>query len=197
MVNNVSMGAVQIFSLDMASVNLALIQLQERIDELKGLRGRAEIWDRARAEDPRITQDVLTVGSVENAESVVNVAFLAAQSAPVLLMTPGVTYVESSTQLRQRINFNATQPLEARITIAGFGTEAGTGKSVAIVKEDETVIASVTWDGKLEGVYNGEYTAVTFEMDQTVRVYVKASSVTEHLVLQRVNFDMRYNTITI
>lgn len=63
MVNNLSLGPVQIFTLETASVNGALRDLSERIDALKGLRGRTEIWDRTRVDDPTQAQDALTLGA--------------------------------------------------------------------------------------------------------------------------------------
>ena len=84
MSRNLSMGPVQVFSADIASLNLAFAQVQERIDALKGLRGRSEIWDQARAEDPVERQDVITLGRLDDAETVTNVTFLAAGGAGLL-----------------------------------------------------------------------------------------------------------------
>jgi len=63
MVNNLTMGPVQVFSNDVASLNDALQQVSSRIDELKGLRGRGETFDRLRVDDPLVAQDAETLGS--------------------------------------------------------------------------------------------------------------------------------------
>ena len=46
MVDRLTQGPAQIFNLDVSSINYALRDLSERIDELSGLRGRAMIYDR-------------------------------------------------------------------------------------------------------------------------------------------------------
>jgi hypothetical protein len=192
---NESLGPVQVFSADVASINLALAEMQERMDHLKGLRGRTEIWDRARADNPRERQDVVTFGLFDTSESVVSVSFLAMHGTGIVITRPGVAYVEVSLTMRQPINFSAQQALEARVSIEGWGTEAGTGKAVAITRDDTSVIAEVVWDGKVEAPYAGVYTAVTLNTEQIVRVYVRASSATESIILSRITFDMRYRTL--
>lgn len=192
MSRNQSMGPVQVLSNDPAAINLALMQVQERFDELKGLHGRAEVWDRVRVDDPTESQDALTLGRIQDAETVSNTTFLAAGAAGLVIGTPGTSYVEVSASLRQRINFTAQQPLEARVTIVGWGTQAGTGKGIAITRSDGTVICEVAWDGSSEGPQSGDYTAVTLETDQTVQVRAKGSSASETLLVSRINLDMRY-----
>lgn len=59
MADRLSLGPVQIHSLDVLQINDALRQLSERLDALKGLRGRAEVFDRLRVEDPAEVKDAL------------------------------------------------------------------------------------------------------------------------------------------
>src|SRR5262249_27894958 len=63
MARNSTMGPVQIMTVDMNSINLAFIDLQNRLDELHGLRGEAIVNDRVRmlnTPQPQTTgQDVL------------------------------------------------------------------------------------------------------------------------------------------
>ena len=64
MADRLSLGPVQIFDADVLSINEALRQLSERIDELKGLRGRTLIYDRVRADDPTESQDALVYPNI-------------------------------------------------------------------------------------------------------------------------------------
>jgi hypothetical protein len=64
MSNNLSKGPIQIFDNSVASINLAFIELLNRLDDLFGLRGRVMISDRIRADDPTVDQDVVTLGTL-------------------------------------------------------------------------------------------------------------------------------------
>ena len=194
MSNNLTQGAVQVFNNDVASINLALIQLQERSDQQKGLRGRAEVWDRNRVNNPTDTQDAVTLGDIDESETTSTICFYAAGATP-FGTTPGTSYVEVDETLRQRINFNASQPLEARITVVGWGTDSGAGKAVAITRPNGDVIAEVTWDGTDEGLKSGDFTDVTFETDQIVQVHAKGATAGESLIIARIILEMRYNVI--
>ena len=63
MSDRLSMGPIQITSVSVFEVNDALRQVSERIDELKGLRGRGMIFDRVRVDDPTVSSDAMTLGS--------------------------------------------------------------------------------------------------------------------------------------
>jgi len=66
MVDRLTMGPVQIWDAgDVMQINDAFRQVCERIDGLKGLSGRAEVWDRVRVDDPTDTQDALTLGDAD------------------------------------------------------------------------------------------------------------------------------------
>ena len=56
-------GPVQIFHLDIASINAAFAELFDDRDNEMGLRGRHETFDRLRVDDPEEVQDALTQGS--------------------------------------------------------------------------------------------------------------------------------------
>ncbi len=66
MSTNRGRGAVQIASVDIASINTALIQLQQLIDTASGLHGRVPIYDRAFADDPLAPSDVVTLRKLES-----------------------------------------------------------------------------------------------------------------------------------
>ncbi len=62
MVNNLTAGPIQVLRADVASINLAFLQILERLDEDEGLRGRVEVWDRQRVDDPTERSDSLAQG---------------------------------------------------------------------------------------------------------------------------------------
>jgi hypothetical protein len=61
---NLAVGGIQIFSLDIASINLALLEIEKRLNELKGLSGRSQVFDRIRADDPQEASDAVTLGTL-------------------------------------------------------------------------------------------------------------------------------------
>ncbi len=63
MADNLSEGPVQVFSDDVMAINDALRQLCERMDHIKGLRGRVLAYDRVRGDDPTEQQDAVTLGA--------------------------------------------------------------------------------------------------------------------------------------
>ncbi len=63
MSDRLSLGPVQVFSNDPFVLNDAFRQLSERIDELKGLRGRGLIHDRVGVSDPVVTGDAVNLGT--------------------------------------------------------------------------------------------------------------------------------------
>lgn len=62
-----SIGPVQVASVDVPNVNLALAQVQEQLDQLRGLRGVARVHNRLRVDDPQDDDDVVTTRSGRNA----------------------------------------------------------------------------------------------------------------------------------
>lgn len=59
MSNRLSLGPVQVYGDTVADINLALRELQERLDAMKGLRGRSLIYDRMRVDDPTEIKDAI------------------------------------------------------------------------------------------------------------------------------------------
>lgn len=65
MADRLALGPVQVFGTDLHALNDAFRQLSERIDALKGLRGRAEVFDRLRVDDPEAADEALTQGAAD------------------------------------------------------------------------------------------------------------------------------------
>jgi hypothetical protein len=193
MSRNLSQGIVQIFSMDLSSINLALLDLQNRMDEAKGLRGRAMVHDRLRLDDPTAADDGVSLGILQAGTAFASFPFHADASSPLVALAPGTTYVELSSLLRQQVNFASAQDLEARVLVEGWGTESGSNKGVAITNSAGTVIAEVLWNGATSGLKIGTFTTVTLDTDQVVHLRVKGASATEALILSSVFFDLRYS----
>ena len=70
MSERLSQGPVQVFGTSPVEITDALRQVQERLDELKGLRGRAQMFDRLRVEDPTVSKDAVNL-STRDASNVV------------------------------------------------------------------------------------------------------------------------------
>lgn len=189
------MGGIQIFDNTIGSINLALLEVQTRLDELKGLHGRSLIYDRVRANDPTEANDAVTLGSLQEGAAVVTYPFYMAPSTPLGVFAPGTTYVERSSALRQQVNFASPQGLEGRVMVEGWGTGSGSNKGVAITTSSGVVICEVLWSGSTEGLKVGSFTPITLAVDQAVQLRCKGSSATEALVLASVVFDLRYAVI--
>ncbi len=63
MSDNLSKGTVEVIDNSALSINDALRQLVQRIDELSGLNGRALVFDRVRVDDPTASDDALNLGA--------------------------------------------------------------------------------------------------------------------------------------
>jgi hypothetical protein len=192
MVQNLSLGPVQVHGNTPAEINLALLELQNRADEQRGLRGRALVHDRVRLSSPTEGSDGVDLQSLQQGSAFTAIALYVAPSTPLLAQPGGTTYVEIASMLRQLINFASPQSLEARLLVEGWGTESGNGKGVAVTQSDGTVIAQVVWNGQGAGLQTGAFTAVTLDTDTTVQVRVKGSSATESVLVQSLVLDMRY-----
>ena len=70
MSERLSQGPVQVFGNSPLEINDALRQVQDKLDALKGLRGRAEMFDRLRVEDPTVSKDAVNL-STRDASNVV------------------------------------------------------------------------------------------------------------------------------
>lgn len=66
-----SLGPVQVYDVTPLAVNDALRELSERLDELKGLRGRAAIYDRVAVGAPAEASDAARLGSFPDAGTLV------------------------------------------------------------------------------------------------------------------------------
>jgi len=183
MVANVSLGPVQVFGLDIASLNYALRDLSERIDALKGLRGRSEIFDRTRVDSPTVETDAVDLQSLLTQEARTRMDLVSPPGTVALV--PGTTYAELSTALRQQFDFTELTAVEARILVRGWGTEAGSGKGVAL-HDGTNVLAEVLWNGDTETTRTGTFTAVTLTADTQLQLRCRGSSATESLILTSV-----------
>ena len=67
MSENLSLGPLQVFDNDVASINDALRQVCDRIDEAKGLRGRALIFDRTQVSAPAEGTDAVNLDAANSA----------------------------------------------------------------------------------------------------------------------------------
>ena len=71
MVNNLNLGPAQVFDNSTESINQAFIVVMNELNKLKGLSGRAEIFDRTRVDDPEEAQDAITQNDLENGDRVI------------------------------------------------------------------------------------------------------------------------------
>jgi hypothetical protein len=61
MSDRLSQGPVQVFGNSPVEINDALRQISDRLDEAKGLRGRALMFDRLRVDNPLVTKDAVNL----------------------------------------------------------------------------------------------------------------------------------------
>lgn len=191
MVANTSLGPLQIQSLDLSSMNLAFMELQNRIDVLRGLRGRSLVHDRQRIDSPTVSDDAVDLQSLVTQEFRWRLPWVMHPGYPVL--APGTTYAEVASLWRMPIDFADLTSPEARIIVAGFGTNAGTGKGVAMTTSTGTVLAEVTWDGTDESIRVGTFTTIAAAqlIDQQVQLRAKGSVAAENLILRQVHVEFR------
>jgi len=193
MSNNLTAGPVQVYGATVAELNQAFMELQNRLDALKGLRGRAEIFDRVRHDNPTASDDGVALGILQAGTAFASIPLFLAPTAPLLVATPGTTYVELSATLRQQVNFASPQSLEGRVLVEAWGTESGSGKGVAVTTSAGAVIAQVTWTGSTPGLYVGTFGAISQSSDQAVQVRFKGATSTESLILHSIYLDLRYS----
>lgn len=76
-----SLGPAQVSQVDIANVNLALAQVQEQLDQLRGLRGVTRVYNRLQVDDPVDDADAITARAgreaISNAVTPVEVALSA------------------------------------------------------------------------------------------------------------------------
>jgi hypothetical protein len=185
MSNRQSEGPIQVFTNDVREINDALAQIGNRLDHLKGLRGRTELWDRVRADDPTADQDVLTKGSLS---TMVQVVFFS--NTLVLTLRSGVSIAEISAALRRRFNFSGPRPTVARLFMRGWATESGTKQLVVKAVTTGATVCSCSWSGTTEGYVTGEATTIDISVDTQLSLNIIASSATECIVLDWVMLEL-------
>lgn len=193
MSSNLNLGPAQIYNLDVASINLALQELSNRIDEIKGLRGRTELWDRAQVSSPTTGTDAVDLGSLTGRESLFHLTFFAGGAAGLLAYQLGTTYAEISNLLRQQINFASPVSLQGRVIVTGRGSQSGNGKGVALTDASGTTLCEVTWNGAAEGIMVGDFTSISNTDDTLCRLYAKGSTASESLILRNVAVEFKFD----
>lgn len=178
MADRSSEGPININDLNIFEINDAFRQIQDRLDHLKGLRGRTLTYDRIRSEDPRERSDVLTSGSLATVAQVVFVT----QPAQFYHRMPGVSLLEVSASLRRKYNFAGGTVTAARLIFFGWGTESG-NKQLQVRNED-VPIATLNWTGTGETLLVSDTYPVTLTTDEdSLRLFCALSSITESLVI--------------
>lgn len=184
MSNRESEGIVQVFTNDPREINDALATITNRMDHLKGLRGRTEVWDRIRANDPTADQDVITRGSIQTLAQVVFISGVAS----LFIRQPGTSYVEPFTELRRKYNFTGGQAATARLSMFGWGTESGT-KSLRVTN-GTNILCTLSWTGTGELLRTSDSTVIDITTDDPLRLTCALSSATESLVLNWVMLEL-------
>ena len=184
MSNRESEGPIQVLGNSPQEINDALATITNRLDHLKGLRGRTEVWDRIRASDPTADQDVLTRGSLQTIAQVVFIA----PPGEFLIQKPGQSLVEPYTAIRRRYNFTGGQAGTARLCVFGWGTESG-AKNIRITNGVHT-FSSLTWSGNSQTLMVTEPVAINVSVDLPLKFLCAVSSATESLVLNWVMLEL-------
>ena len=173
-----SEGPIQVFTNDPREINDALAHITNKLDHLKGLRGRTLLYDRVRAEDPTTRGDVLTSGSLATIAQVVFVT----QPAQLYVRKPGISLVEISAGLKRKYNFSGGTVTSARLIFYGWGTE--TGNKQLQVRNEDTILCTLNWTGTSENLLVSDTYPVTLTTDEdSMRLFVALSSVEECLVM--------------
>jgi len=187
MADRATLGPVQVINNDIWALNDAFRQVTERIDAIKGLRGRTLIYDRIRSDDPVEDQDVLTRGSL----SVVAQVVFMASTTGVMFRQPGASFVEPMTELRCRYNFTGGQASTARLIMFGWGTETGS-KSLRVTNGTD-ILCTLTWTGTGETLRASEAEVLDLTdaaLDDELRLTCALSSATESLIFNRVILEL-------
>ena len=90
MTDRLSEGPIQVFDTSIVGLNDAFRQVQNRLDHLKGLRGRAELFDRVQVSDPVVSGDAVNL-STRDAEGLVSQT-----SGFMFYGTTKITYTDSN-----------------------------------------------------------------------------------------------------
>ena len=90
MSDRLSRGPIQVVSTDIAGLNYAFQQVQNEIDEIRGLRGRVLLSDRVQVSDPVVSGDAVNL-STRDASDVVTQT-----SGFMFYGTTKVTYTDSN-----------------------------------------------------------------------------------------------------
>lgn len=177
MSNRESEGPIQVWGNSPQEINDALAQISNRLDHLKGLRGRTQIWDRIRANDPSADQDVLTRGSLQ---TVAQVVFIASPFG-LVFNKPGTSFAEPLPDLRRTFHFEGQQAGTARIAMFGWGTESG-AKSLRVTNGSK-ILSTLNWTGTNETLRTSDFQVIDVDTDDPLRVTCAMSSATESCIL--------------
>lgn len=191
MVDRQTRGPVQIFHLDLGSINMALRELSERSDEQEGFRGRVISYDRHRIDSPTENTDAVDLGSLVSRESLFHLTLYMGGPVGLLAYQPGTSYVEISTLLRQQVNLSAPTSLQGRMIVSGFGTSTGSNKGVALTDSGGTVLCEVTWTGTDEQVRAGDFTEISVTTDTLAQMRTKGADATESLIIRHAAVEFR------
>ena len=172
MTSNLTLGAPQVLDNSPASINLALQQILEQLDGLKGLRGRVELWDRARVDDPTLTQDAETLGSRGTALTAKNalVAPPEVEDAGALGTVPGrwaaFDHTHSGVNRSDAQTVGGAKTFSAKLTTSGElqiggalnhdGTTVGLFNVAPVAQSTGWSVTNVTTDK----VYNADATTL-------------------------------------
>ena len=189
MTDNLSRGPLMVSSNDPTEINIVLQEIQTRIDEMNGLRGRTLIYDRARVDNPTQSQDALTLGTVSSTESLFRVTYIAPPGGYVAAPA-SISYVELSSALRQVIDFSKQSISYARLLVTGWATEAGT-HTLAITDATGAVIADLAWTGQTEDTFEGAWEPVTVLVATETQLRAKGATTTDTFVLASVVMECR------
>lgn len=109
-----------------------------------------------------------------------------------LSVTPGTTYTEIHSSLRQAFHFSRQLIRAVRLVVQGWGAATTGPKGVRVTDADGRVIATVEWGTGAEDRHTGEWTdATAFKTDTVTHVEAKGVSADEVLVLHQIVLECR------
>lgn len=176
MANNTSLGPVQVMGNSVTEINFALQQVQERIDEIKGLRGRAILYDRVGVSSPTESGDAATLTEVQNPPLADGTA-----AAPALrfsddtdtgLYRVGADTLGVSTGGTLRLQVSTTQ-VQASVALVTLSTFTAHG-AISVQATDAKLYAGT---GSPEGSVTAEVGSIFLRTDggTSTTLYVKES----------------------
>ncbi len=186
MANNKSLGPIQVHANDIDSINDSLRRIQDRIDDIKGLHGRTQIWDRIRADDPEEDQDVLTKGSFG---TVARIEFFTWPGGGRWTQ-PGLSFALITEASNQHFNFSSGQVSSGQLFFYGWGSSTGVKTIQAVSEDQNTLIASISWSGHSEDFRSGEINAFNLGEDQYIKLVAATNDVGEKIVINSLVLEL-------